>query len=208
MLYSQKCRSCSPPRSRSGTAHPSSSWCREVQVAGASHAWRGHPTDSHMCCQDEIMMSEVLNLLLLFSRKGYFFAGRNVDVSTPTRGSDSLWLDQISFRHLWDVIATTASPQLSFKTFCNLPQCTPLTSPWTFWHVFQHGKNNQSQKSTLWVLIAWSHCRLLLCHSVVSRSTDISLSEMDSFTAEGKSQCLRAEHRSVVNRRLGDHMRY
>lgn len=149
MLYSQKCRSYSPPRSRSGTAHPSSSWCREAQVAAASHAWRGHPTDSHMCWQEEIMMSEVLNLVLLFSlffKKRIFFAGRNVDISTPKRGSDSLWLDQISLRHPWDVIATTASPQLSLKTFCNLPRCTHLTSQWTFCHVFQHGKKQPKSK--------------------------------------------------------------
>lgn len=66
-LYSQKCRSYSPPRSRSGTAHPSSSWCQEVREAAASRAWRGRPADSHMCCQEMIEMSVVSHSSLFFS---------------------------------------------------------------------------------------------------------------------------------------------
>lgn len=50
--YSLKCRSCSPLRSQTDTAHPLSSWCQEVQEAVASRAWRGHPRDSRMCCQE------------------------------------------------------------------------------------------------------------------------------------------------------------
>lgn len=114
MLYSQKCRSYSPPRSRSGTAHPSSSWCQEVREAAASRAWRGRPADSHMCCQEMIEMSVVLHLSLIFS---FFSPEGNNDVSTrtsPTR-SDSLGMDWIRVRHPWGVTAAAASPQYSLN---------------------------------------------------------------------------------------------
>lgn len=52
IFYSRKCRSCSRPRSQIDTAHPSSSWCQEVQESPASHVWRGHPGDNHTCCED------------------------------------------------------------------------------------------------------------------------------------------------------------
>lgn len=120
MLYSQKCRSCSPPRSQSGTARPSSSWCQEVREAAASRAWRGRPADSHKCCQEKIEMSVVSHLSLFFS---FFSREGNNDVSTrtnPTR-SDSLWMDWIRVRHPWGVTAAAASPQSSL----NFPLSAP-----------------------------------------------------------------------------------
>lgn len=123
MLYSQRCRSYSPPRSRSGTAHPSSSWCREVREAAASRAWRGRPTDSHTCCQQMIEMSAVLHLSLFFShfshfqKRSFFPPEGHNDVSTrtsPTR-SDSLWMDWIRVRHPVGVTAAAASPQCSLN---------------------------------------------------------------------------------------------
>lgn len=101
LLYSQRCRSYSPPRSRSGTAHPSSSWCREVREAAASRAWRGHPADSRMCCQERTVMSEVLPwqtlffLLLSLIFKIFFFFF--LQIWTSKTPSDLLWVDKIIF---------------------------------------------------------------------------------------------------------------
>lgn len=60
--YSLKCRSCSPLQSQTDIAHPSSSWCQEVQEAAASRAWRGHPRDSRMCCQEMTRGSTGVNI--------------------------------------------------------------------------------------------------------------------------------------------------
>lgn len=106
LLYSQRCRSYSPPRSRSGTAHPSSSWCREVREAAASRAWRDHPADSRTCCQERTVMSEVLPwqtcgyfFIVIHFLGFFFFADRNIDVSawTSITRTDLLCVDTFFF---------------------------------------------------------------------------------------------------------------
>lgn len=57
--YSPRCRSYSPLQSQIDTAHPSSSWCREVQGVAASRVWRGHLGDSRTCCRERRDDTEV-----------------------------------------------------------------------------------------------------------------------------------------------------
>lgn len=105
MLYSPRCRSCSPPRSRSGTAHPSSNWFQEVREAAASRAWRGHPTDSHMFCQEMISMSVVLHYFLLFSplfshfprKRSFFLQMGNMMFPPKQARHDRIHFDWIEF---------------------------------------------------------------------------------------------------------------
>lgn len=51
LRHSPQCTSCSPSRSRSGTARSWSSAAQEAGVALASRGRRGHPAGSHRSCE-------------------------------------------------------------------------------------------------------------------------------------------------------------
>lgn len=184
LLYSQRCRSYSPPRSRSGTAHPSSSWCQEVREAAASRAWRGHPAGSRMCCQERTVMSEVLPwqtwsyfvIIINFQEFLFFFCR-----------FEQAKHHQICFEWIKLFFSPTTVLSKSAATYCTALSYL-VTMDWIFCHMLC--------AYIVRVLIACCCCHLLSCHSVVAWSDDISLSEMDSFTAKGKSQWLWAEHRT------------
>lgn len=192
LVYSQRCRSYSPPRSRSGIAHPSSSWCREVREAAASRAWRGHPTDSRTCCQEkdsDVRGVAMTNLKLIrychsFSRTGVF---------SSTTTSDLLLVDHFfPPPHSWIVTAAAAShsPTTTLSKSAAI-YCTALsylvTMDWIFCHIFQLKKKPKSLYCARidYVLLSspfMSFSSCAVCWHFPVRN--------GFFTAEGKSQCM------------------